>query len=156
MKISSFAITVAAAQVPYVASQVKRLRSKDQRSKATGATVDWGRNNAEAVVEPHRARAVPKNNVLPVSSAEENQFLKSDAFDQSYNSDGSVTPPPAPLACGSGCPSGFTGNRPNVGCDGFYTCQYGVQTSSTPCPAGTKYDSSLDICNWAQSVTCNC
>jgi hypothetical protein len=31
------------------------------------------------------ARAVPKNNVLPVSRAKENEFVKSDAFDQSYN-----------------------------------------------------------------------
>jgi hypothetical protein len=53
MKITPFAITVAAAQVPYVASQVKRLRSRDQRMKATGTTVEWGRNQAEAVVEPY-------------------------------------------------------------------------------------------------------
>lgn len=139
MRISQFAIAIVSARVPYVASQVKRLRTKDHKAKDTGAIVEWGRNDfnhqADAVVERHRARVVPEDNVLPVSNAKENEFIKSDAFEHAFNpnsydygysydynytydDDGFSPSESPPGECGSGCPDGFTGTLPLMNCKG--------------------------------------
>lgn len=38
-------------------------------------------------------------------------------------------------------------------CAQFYRCEKGFRSTHT-CPAGTKFDSNLKVCNWADQVTC--
>lgn len=56
----------------------------------------------------------------------------------------------------AGCPSGATGLYALDGCLAFRNCLSGVDKGIITCPAGTLFDETLGICNWASEVKCNC
>lgn len=71
------------------------------------------------------------------------------------------TPPPTNLPtvappCGVGCPAGATGNYPTFDCWGFFQCVSGASVASFACAPGTLFDDSIQVCNWASAVNCQC
>jgi len=68
-------------------------------------------------------------------------------------------PTPAPVSAPTPetkcCPDGYSGLRAYDSCTEYYHCVYGHVTGDPlPCPAGTLFDSKLQICNWASQVQC--
>ncbi|CAF0920296.1 unnamed protein product [Brachionus calyciflorus] len=63
-----------------------------------------------------------------------------------------TTTPPPPVVGGE-CLSADDLTQVPDNCAQFYRCANGYR-STFNCPAGTKFDSNLKVCNWADQVTC--
>lgn len=63
--------------------------------------------------------------------------------------------PTPPSSSGSCCENGFNGMKPANNCGGFVQCLKGVEYPFTVCPSGLLFDSSVNVCNHANQVTCS-
>ena len=66
-----------------------------------------------------------------------------------------VAPAPSPVgSVAQCCPSGFSGYRAFNDCSQYYRCVAGnIVGITASCAPGTRFDTSLQNCNWASAVT---
>ena len=66
-----------------------------------------------------------------------------------------VPAPTAPSGSGSCCPATGYALKASGDCTKFYSCNNGLIVGTQSCSAGLLFDENLQVCNWANQVTCN-
>lgn len=95
----------------------------------------------------------------PTSSPTNNIFRTESPSSTTFSTDNPTpstisVPTKSPSSSSPLCPMNYTGLKATAQCTKFYHCVNGFASPSVSCPAGTLFDETIQVCNWADQVTC--